>query len=111
MPGPRRRKLALPMPILGRRPHRGSRPRPCRRTDGLLVERVAGETLVYDVERHRAHCLNRPAALIWSACDGTRDSAAIADEVAGSWPDVSVEMVEIAVSRLARARLLAVEPG
>jgi hypothetical protein len=76
-----------------------------------VVEGVAGETLVYDVERHRAHCLNRPAALIWSACDGTRDSAAIADELAASLPEVSVEMVEIAVSRLARARLLTAEEG
>jgi hypothetical protein len=43
---------------------------PRARTDQLLVQELTDETLVYDLERNRAHCLNRSAALIWKRCDG-----------------------------------------
>ena len=37
---------------------------PKARTDGLLVEEMDGETLVYDLDTHGAHCLNPAAALV-----------------------------------------------
>jgi hypothetical protein len=43
---------------------------PCARTEGLVVQTLADEVLVYDLERHKAHCLNHAAALIWKHCDG-----------------------------------------
>ena len=43
---------------------------PGRREDLHVVE-MPGEVLVYDPRRHRAFCLNRPASLVWSLCDGT----------------------------------------
>lgn len=43
---------------------------PCARKDGLLVQELANEVLVYDLERHKAHCLNPTAAQIWKHCDG-----------------------------------------
>ena len=46
-----------------------------RREDGLIVREVDGETLVYDRRRHKAHCLNRAAALVWRQCDGTTSVA------------------------------------
>ena len=44
---------------------------PLARSEGLLVEELGDETLVYDRESHEAHCLNRSAALVWRHCDGT----------------------------------------
>jgi hypothetical protein len=79
---------------------------PRRRLNGLVVEHLGPETLVYDVERHRAHCLNPPAAAVWSACNGRRDFEDVAAEVARGFPGFSAEMVAVAVRGLARARLL-----
>ena len=38
---------------------------PVRRAEGLIVQEVAEETVVYDQKGHRAHCLNKTAALVW----------------------------------------------
>lgn len=46
---------------------------PCRRQENLLVEELNDETLVYDLDRHKAYCLNRTAALVWKNCNGGRD--------------------------------------
>ncbi|MDQ3820179.1 MAG: PqqD family peptide modification chaperone [Acidobacteriota bacterium] len=43
---------------------------PRARKEGLLVQELHGEVLVYDLERDKAHCLNPTAALIWQHCDG-----------------------------------------
>jgi hypothetical protein len=43
---------------------------PLARKEGLLVEELPHEVLVYDLERDKAHCLNPTAALIWKHCDG-----------------------------------------
>ena len=75
------------------------------------MEPVGVETLVYDLERHRAHCLNPTAALVWSACDGRRDAAAIARAIASEMPEASVELVQVALVKLERAHLLAVPAG
>ena len=40
---------------------------PRARQDELVVEELQDETLVYDLERHKARCLNRTAALVWLA--------------------------------------------
>jgi hypothetical protein len=44
---------------------------PRARKSGLIIEEVDGEMLVYDLSDHRAHCLNRCAAEVWRAADGT----------------------------------------
>src|SRR5438309_7349205 len=43
---------------------------PVARKEGLLIERLSDEVLVYDLGREKAHCLNQAAALIWDHCDG-----------------------------------------
>ncbi len=43
---------------------------PRARKDGLVVKELPNETLVYDLERDEAHCLNQTAALVWKRCDG-----------------------------------------
>src|SRR5688500_15534037 len=94
---------------------RSSRTAPPRaRRDGLIVQKLAGETLVYDTERDKAHCLPPALAAIWERCDGRSDTATIA----GSLPrrvggPIAPELVEVALHRLSRARLLEPrdEPG
>jgi len=52
--------------------------RPLARQDRLVVQELSEEVLVYDLDRHRAHCLNRTAALIWRHCDGSTSVAEMA---------------------------------
>ena len=44
--------------------------KPHARKEGLVVKELPDELLVYDLERHRAHCLNPTAALVWKHSDG-----------------------------------------
>ena len=43
---------------------------PRMREHGLVIDELPDEVLVYDLDRHKAHCLNRTAALVWRQCDG-----------------------------------------
>ncbi len=43
---------------------------PQARKERLLIEILPDEVLVYDLDRKKAHCLNKTAALIWNYCDG-----------------------------------------
>jgi hypothetical protein len=44
---------------------------PRAREAGLIIRELEEETLVYDVDTDKAHCLNQTAARIWKHCDGT----------------------------------------
>jgi hypothetical protein len=46
-----------------------------------VVQELPGETLVYDSERHQAHCLNQSAALLWKMCDGEKSVPEIARQL------------------------------
>jgi hypothetical protein len=52
--------------------------RPRARRDGLLIEDVLDEILVYDSRSERAHSLNAAAAAVWRVCDGQKTIAALA---------------------------------
>ena len=81
--------------------------RPRKRRNGLVVEELPEETLVYDLERHKAHCLAAVAAAVWEACDGKRTVAEIAARTAHrTGQPVPEEAVWISLRRLGRARLL-----
>ena len=43
---------------------------PRARTEGLVIQELPDEVLVYDRDRDKAHCLNQTAALVWKYCDG-----------------------------------------
>jgi hypothetical protein len=51
---------------------------PRARTDGLVIEELTDEVLVYDLQRNKAHCLNSTAAAVWKHCDGRRTVEQIA---------------------------------
>jgi hypothetical protein len=51
---------------------------PLARTDQLVVRELPDEMLVYDLERHKAHCLNKASAIVWKHCDGRMTVAEVA---------------------------------
>src|SRR6187401_638752 len=44
---------------------------PMARQNGLVVQEMPDEVLVYDLNSNKAHCLNQSAAFVWKSCDGT----------------------------------------
>jgi hypothetical protein len=81
--------------------------RPRARKEGLLVRDIGDEVVVYELESHRGHCLNRTAALVWHACDGRSTVAAIAAQVGRELGVPADEhLVRYALRRLRDARLL-----
>jgi hypothetical protein len=68
---------------------------------------VDGETLVYDRERSRAHCLGPVAAAVWRHCDGRATAAEVAERVRAELDvELDAHAVWIAARRLERAHLL-----
>lgn len=80
---------------------------PEARKEGLLVHELSGEVLVYDLDRHKAHCLNKTAALVWERCDGKTSVPQLVQqlETALKTP-VDEEVVWLAVDQLGKSRLL-----
>lgn len=73
----------------------------------LVVRELNGETLVYDLERHQAHCLNPTAALVWKHCDGRTTPAAVARSIAKQLNTVVDEdVVWLALEQLEKFHLL-----
>lgn len=80
---------------------------PRAREHRLVVQELPDELLVYDLDRHKAHCLNRTAALVWRHCDGRRPVAEMASVLQRELKcPVDEAVVWMALERLARARLL-----
>jgi len=80
---------------------------PKARQEGLVVQQLEDEVLVYDLERFKAHCLNQTAALVWQHCDGkmtTQDIALALEKEAGS--PVGEEVVWLALGQLGKSGLL-----
>jgi hypothetical protein len=80
---------------------------PEARREGLVVQAMSEEVLVYDRERNKAHCLNRTAALVWSHCDGNKSVAemarAIAEEINAP---VDEDLIWLGVEQLSKTHLL-----
>jgi hypothetical protein len=75
--------------------------------DALIVKDVADETLVYDLKRHNAHCLNRTAALVWSYCDGRTPAAEMASRLGAELgAPVDEAIIRLALDGLWKAHLL-----
>jgi hypothetical protein len=80
---------------------------PTARRRGLVVRELPDEVLVYDLDRHQAHCLNRAAAVVFRAADGHHDVAGLAAVLAhqaGGTPDE--DAVRMALVQLDEAGLL-----
>ena len=74
---------------------------PMARKEGLVVQSVDEEILVYDLETNKAFCLNSTSKAIWNACDGEHTISEIARVV----EDRLNEKVETKVVRFALDQL------
>ena len=80
---------------------------PEARKEGLLVHELSGEVLVYDLDRHKAHCLNKTAALVWERCDGKTSVPQLVQQLETTLKTpVDEEVVWLAVDQLGKSRLL-----
>src|ERR1700733_15841121 len=80
---------------------------PKARTAKLSVRSLAEETLVYDLEQHKAHSLNAAAAFVWRHCDGQTSIEELAGLLqADLGLPYSEELVRLALDQLARRHLL-----
>lgn len=84
--------------------------RPIARKEGLVIQEMPDEVLVYDLETNKAHCLNETAAFVWKACDGKNSVADITKlfgNQAGSI--VQEDLIWLAIDQLNDNNLLAEE--
>lgn len=80
------------------------------RRDDLIVQKVGDEVIVYDVNSHRAHSLNRTASLVFEKLDGKRPVESVAKDLGKALGQPhSKELVAAAVNELTAADLL--RPG
>ncbi|HVF48225.1 MAG TPA: PqqD family protein [Pyrinomonadaceae bacterium] len=77
---------------------------PMARQNGLVVQEMPDEVLVYDLDTNKAHCLNQSAALVWKSCDGTNSVADIVRQFDGK---VTEDFVWLAIDQLNENNLLA----
>src|SRR5438132_8684351 len=85
--------------------------KPRARKEGLVVQQLPDETLVYDLDRDLAHCLNQTASLVWSRCDGRATAKEIARSVSRNLNQpVDEKIVWVALDQLSRNHLLAESP-
>ncbi len=86
---------------------RPGRKGPQARQNQLVVRELGDETLVYDLERDTAHCLNRVAADVWKCCNGERSVAEIAYMVTNdATAPVDEQVVWYALEQLGNDHLL-----
>lgn len=77
------------------------------RQEELVVQEMPDEVLIYDLKRHKAHCLNKTAAFVWNHCDGqtsVTQMAGLLEKEAGA--PVDEELVWYALGKLSDADLL-----
>ena len=74
------------------------------RKDGLMINALGDEVVVYDPETTRASCLNSFAAGVLTLCDGQRSASDITRDL--PLEDVDERMVSLALADLQKAELL-----
>lgn len=80
---------------------------PKARSEGLVVRELSDEVLVYDLERHEAHCLNETAAAVWKHCDGETSPSEIGFRLAREvGVPVDEDVVWLALEDLGKLQLL-----
>jgi Coenzyme PQQ synthesis protein D (PqqD) len=82
-------------------------PLPRKREQQLVIDELPDEVLVYDLDRHKAHCLNHTAALVWQHCDGRSTPSQIARRLTKKLrAPFNEDLVWLALRQLERLHLL-----
>lgn len=81
---------------------------PRARREGLVIQELPDEVLVYDRERDKAHCLNQTAALVWGYCDGSTAVSTMARHLERDLKTTKVDekIVWYALDQLSKDHLL-----
>ena len=86
--------------------------RPIARKEGLVIQKLPDDVLVYDLDRDRAHCLNTTAAFVWQRCNGRNTTAQIAQTLGRQFDcAVDEQIVWLALDQLGRKHLLTRQPA
>ena len=85
--------------------------KPKARTADLIVQEVKDETLVYDLKKNKALCLNETIALVWKNCDGHKT----VEQIRGALETqldarVEIELIFFALNQLETNALIDSEP-
>jgi len=75
--------------------------------ENLIIRELDDETLVYDLGRDKAHCLNHTAGLVWKMCDGERTAEEAARLLQRQFDvKIDADLVWLAVKQLQRYHLV-----
>lgn len=81
--------------------------KPIARKEGLVIQELNNEILIYDLETNKAHCLNESAAIVWKNCDGGQSIDDIAKQfIEKSGNKVNEDFVWLAIDQLNDLNLL-----
>lgn len=84
--------------------------KPRAKSDNLVVQDLADEILIYNLENNKAFALNETARLVWQSCDGKNDVGQIAASMTKKLDqNVPDDLVLLALNDLRKQNL--VEPG
>ena len=80
---------------------------PVARKQGLVVQEMPEEVLIYDLDTNKAHCLNKTAAFVWKSCDGNKSIADITKSFESDFGSpVEEDLVWLAIEQLNDKNLL-----
>lgn len=80
---------------------------PVARKQGLVVQEMPEEVLIYDLDTNKAHCLNKTAAFVWKSCDGNKSVADITKSFENDFGStVDEDLVWLAIEQLGDKNLL-----
>ena len=80
---------------------------PLARKNGILIQELSEELLIYDQVHLKAHCLNDTAARIWRRCDGKISVEELAADLGRELSaPVDEAIILMAVKQFSKARLL-----
>ena len=80
---------------------------PRARTNRLVTRDLGDELLVYDLERHKAYCLNRVAMQVFRHCDGETTVQDMALRIGNALGlSVDEQAIRLGLLRLEKAHLL-----
>lgn len=80
---------------------------PKAKIDNILTQSIDEELLIYDLDNHKASCLNQTSAMVWQTCNGYRDIAEIGRVISKKLKTpISEDFVRLALSELKKEQLL-----
>ena len=80
---------------------------PIARKDGLVIQEMPDEVLVYDLNTDKAHCLNQTSAFVWKSCNGDNtinDIAELFENHSGT--EINKDLIWLAIDQLSEKELL-----